>query len=162
MYCSFGMGDKTPIEAKSGGFKIGELAKDQDDEGPKVTADIACKSGGFSSKDCEENEGAKDNAPLEAKSGGFKPTPGDPNKTYEEVPKETNKGPVKASAVESVAISPEDAKKRVKTAKNLFTLNRLLLMLMDVQPDSLSLETIGDLKKVYALLINIHAEQKPR
>ena len=50
------------------------------------------------------------------------------------------------------------SKKTVKTLKNHFAMNRLLLMLMDVKPEALTAETIDDLKKVYALLVSIHAQ----
>ena len=47
-------------------------------------------------------------------------------------------------------------RKSVKTHKNQFAMNRLLLMLMDVKPESLCQDTIDDLKKMYSLLVNIH------
>ena len=174
-----------PSQYDSGGFKVGELAKDHVDEEPKITAqDIVCKSGGFTEKDSENKEDANEITPNEVKSGGFKPTPGDPFSTDKEVhvetnkempieankePMETNNEPTRsdkgvkteehAQASGAVTLSSKDAMKRVRLARNQFTLNRLLLMLMDVRPDSLSAETIKDLKMVYALLIKVYAEQ---
>ena len=46
--------------------------------------------------------------------------------------------------------------------KNQFAMNRLVLMLMDVRGDKLTPETIKDLKRIYALLVNIHSAYNPR
>ena len=51
-------------------------------------------------------------------------------------------------------------KNAAKSAKNQFAINRLVLMLMDIDPENLSSETICDLESIYELLCNIHEHQR--
>ena len=56
-------------------------------------------------------------------------------------------------------IDPKEAAKALKTKKNEFAINRLIFMLLDIDPDGLSQKMIDDLKSCYELLANIHSRQ---
>lgn len=47
--------------------------------------------------------------------------------------------------------------KSVKTRKNRFAINRMVLMMYDIRPEELTRETINDLRKIYALIVYVFA-----
>lgn len=101
----------------------------------------------------EGKEGKAEEGKEEVKDAGKEPAK-EPDK------KETPKEAPKEDAKEKASAGGGATNKAVKTKKNQFAMNRLLLMLMDVKPEALCAETINDLKKVYALLVNIHRNYK--
>ena len=71
--------------------------------------------------------------------------------------KEKEKVESEASKAQATGDSDELRVKMVKSMKNQFAINRLLLMFLDIQPEELTAETVENLKIVYALLIHIHS-----
>ena len=70
-------------------------------------------------------------------------------------PKAASKAP--AAASQKPCMTEEERVKMVKTMKNQFAINRLVMMFMDVKPDDIDPDSVEDLKKVYALLVHIHS-----
>ena len=74
-----------------------------------------------------------------------------------EAPKEEEK---KAEAKEAKEpINPKAAAKALKSAKNQFAINRLLFMLLDLDPAALGSKMIDELKAIYDLLVAILSKQ---
>ena len=95
-------------------------------------------------------------APLVNAEPG-KEQPEKPEPTKEESKKEE---PKKGEAKEaSKAIDPKEAAKALRAQKNQFAINRLIFMLLDLDPANLTQKMIDDLKQMHELLVKILSHQ---
>lgn len=81
-----------------------------------------------------------------------------PSVTKKEEPKK--KEEKKKEAQEATEpIDPKEAARALKEKKNQFAINRLVFMLLDIDPGSLTQKMIDDIKRMYELLVDIHSRQ---
>ena len=81
-----------------------------------------------------------------------------PSEPPKEEPKKEEKKKEEAKEA-AEPIDPKEAAKALKSRKNQFAINRLIFMLLDIDPAGLTQKMIDDMKMIHELLVDIHSRQ---